>query len=252
MVRRISRPLFLAAGAFFWGNALYLWLTHNWHMGILLEGVGGLILLAWGIWFDTVAGWMRHCWGKALVAFAVAGMVLLSAMVSWLAVYGARTTAQGTEDVLIVLGCGIRGEQVLPSLEKRLQRALDYARQNPSVLIVVTGGQGRGESISEAEAMKRYLVERGIEEARILKEDRSTSTEENFVFTKQLLEARFDGEYTAAVVTNSFHMCRAAERAEEAGLKITHLPASTIWYGAVANYLRECAAHFYRWAGLGS
>lgn len=231
-------------------NALALWLTHNWHTGILLEGLGGLILLAWGLWFETVARWARRWWGKGLVALAVAGMAFLVGMTGWLAVYGSQSTITGTEDVLVVLGCGIRGEQVLPSLEKRLEQALAYARAHPRVLIAVTGGQGPGESISEAEAMKRYLMAHGIGEGRILTEDRSTSTEENFIFTKKILDSRFGGEYTVAVVTNAFHMRRAAQRASEAGLQATRLPAPTVWYGALPNYLREIAAHLYGWAGF--
>ena len=73
--------------------------------------------------------------------------------------------------------------------------------------IVVSGGQGRGEDIPEAEAMKEYLAERGIERERIFPEDRSSTTEENLRFTARLIpEIR---EKKAGVVTNSFHIYRA-------------------------------------------
>ena len=69
------------------------------------------------------------------------------------------------------------------TLARRLDAALAYLEENPKAYVVVSGGQGAGEDISEAEAMRRYLAARGIEESRILMEDKSMSTLENFLFS---------------------------------------------------------------------
>ena len=57
----------------------------------------------------------------------------------------------------------MNGEIPSLSLQYRLEAALDYAKQFPHVYLILSGGQGAGEHISESEAMKRFLVENGIE-----------------------------------------------------------------------------------------
>lgn len=87
---------------------------------------------------------------------------------------------------MIVLGAGLRGERVTDLLARRLDAAYDYHLENPNAVIVVTGGQGPGEDIPEARAMKAYLVEKGVPEKQILEEASSTSTEENFCFAREI------------------------------------------------------------------
>ena len=97
--------------------------------------------------------------------------------------------------------------------------------------------------------MERYLVANGIPQDKIIKEDRSTSTQENFEFSKKLLDLRFgEGKYKAAYVTNGYHVYRAGVVAENAGLDgITHIHAETPWYTAVPNGLREVLAVMKTW-----
>ena len=97
--------------------------------------------------------------------------------------------------------------RITSSLKLRLDRAYIYAAGHRNVKIVVSGGQGRGEDIPEAEAMKEYLVGRGIERERIFPEDRSSTTEENLRFTARLIPDI--KEKKTGVVTNSFHIYRA-------------------------------------------
>ena len=120
--------------------------------------------------------------------------------------FGRQKEAKDLE-YLIVLGAKVDRTRITSSLKLRLDRAYTYAVRHRAVKIVVSGGQGRGEDIPEAEAMKEYLAERGIERERIFPEDRSSTTEENLRFTVRLIpEIR---EKKAGVVTNSFHIYRA-------------------------------------------
>ena len=99
--------------------------------------------------------------------------------------------------------------------------ALDYLEENPSAKVVVSGGQGSGEDISEAAAMKGYLVEHGLEEERILLEDRSVNTAENIRFSMELIEADWSGreaEPSLVIATNSFHVFRALRIAKKQGV----------------------------------
>ncbi|NBK97164.1 MAG: YdcF family protein, partial [Erysipelotrichia bacterium] len=85
-------------------------------------------------------------------------------------------------DVMIVLGAGLYGDQISSALKRRLKQALYYAQRYPEVQIVVSGGQGANETMSEAMAMKMYLIKQGIASTRIIMEDRSTSTYTNFLY----------------------------------------------------------------------
>ena len=119
---------------------------------------------------------------------------------------------------LVILGCRIDGEEPGSCLSERIDAAVDYLNAHPDCMAVASGGQGDDEVISEAEAIARTLEKRGIESKRILKEERSTSTLENFLFTKELLDEREHGNsYFIAFSTNDFHVYRAGKLAERAG-----------------------------------
>ena len=113
-------------------------------------------------------------------------------------------------DYMIILGAGLYGGEPSPSLRYRLQQALEYANKYPQVPIVVSGGQGSNEWISEAEAMQRFLVKHGIKEERIIKEDRSTNTGENLLFTREVIKYAGETERPKVmIVTSEYHMFRS-------------------------------------------
>jgi len=149
-------------------------------------------------------------------------------------------------DAVIVLGAGVNGETPSAALWSRIQAARKYLEGHPGVPVVLSGGQGPGEDISEAEAMRRALrTGDGAEDARFLLEDRSTSTAENFRFSKELLEEHGVDAETAvvAVVTNDFHCFRARMIAQKQGLRTVDVPAELPWWWLTANYyLREAFA----------
>jgi uncharacterized SAM-binding protein YcdF (DUF218 family) len=99
---------------------------------------------------------------------------------------GQKPIADGTNDYAIVLGAKVNGETPSLSLRYRLEATLNYANQYPHVKLVLSGGQGTDEYISEAEAMRRYLVENGVSEERLLLESKSTSTYETFFFQRNV------------------------------------------------------------------
>lgn len=109
-------------------------------------------------------------------------------------------------DYLIVLGARVKGDMMTKALLFRVEAALEYLRENPNTKVIASGGQGPGEDITEAEAMRRYFVANGIDEDRILLEDRSTTTFENLSFSRELVGE----DASVAIVSNDFHVYRAS------------------------------------------
>src|SRR5690606_31612897 len=124
----------------------------------------------------------------------------------------------------------------------RLDVAVETSVTNPDAVIVVAGGLAPGETVTEARAMQRYLVAHGVAEHRILREDRSTSTSENFAYAEELLEERLGPDRTTAFVTSDYHVLRAAGIAQNAGVRATHVHAGTPWFEVPVDHVRELLA----------
>jgi len=139
-------------------------------------------------------------------------------------------------DYILVLGAGIYEDgRPTPTLEKRLLWSIDYAGMHTEANIVVSGGQGKNEPMPEARAMAEYLVNRGISPDRIIIEDKSTSTMENFKFTKELI----DYSKKIVFVTNDFHVFRSTMLARRNGLDAYGYGTSTPGIVLINCYLRE-------------
>ncbi len=240
----MCRALLIAVGVLLLLNALGVSMASNFNLGIVLAALLGTFLVACGIFLPFI---LRRCprwlWISALCAITLVVLCATS-----LLLFGRTDTVTKNEDAIIVLGAGIHGERVSLTLRDRLDAAIDCYEQNPDAIIVVSGGQGPQEDIPEALAMERYLIEHGVPADHILKEDRSTSTAENFAFSKALLDERFGESYSAAYVTNDFHILRAGQVAHRAGFDhITHAHSNTVWYLVVPSCLRECVAVLWYW-----
>lgn len=145
---------------------------------------------------------------------------------------------------LIILGCRLEGEAPGSCLSERIDTAAEYLHAHPDCMAVASGGQGPDEATTEAEAIARALEEQGIAPARILKEDRSTSTLENFCYAKELLDKTAKDEpYFIAFVTNDFHVYRARKLAEKAGFSNPiAVSAQSSAINFYPNFLREILA----------
>ena len=174
-------------------------------------------------------------WSLVSVSVALFGVLL------GMIVHGQSVGPQENADYLIVLGAGLRGDRPSLVLRNRIEAAAKYLAENPGSKVVVSGGQGPDELISEAEAMRRALAGMGIEEERILMEDQSTSTHENLTFSKAYIP---DGA-SVVIVTSRFHVYRACHLARESGYtSVSGLGAKNVRWLNPTNYLRECMAVF--------
>ena len=154
-------------------------------------------------------------------------------------------------DAVVVLGAGVNGTQPSLSLYTRLTAALDYLEENPDVPVVLTGGLGYGEEITEARCMYDWLTARGVDPAWLSMEEQAGNTAENFAFSKELLEEQGidPAENLVAVVTNDFHIARSRLIAARQGYGHAFgVPAKLPWRHLEVNYyLRESFAMVKTW-----
>ena len=225
----------VALGLVLLGNGVWLLATANLNLGVLLQLAVSFGLIGFGV-FRRLS---RLRW---LTVPAVVAVVGFGVVAGFLAGYGLSDTASEDEDALVVLGAAVHGREMSPSLAQRLDVAVGYHQRNPAALIVVTGGRGPQEDVAEADAARDYLLASGVAEDLIVVEDRSTSTEENVAFAKELLDERLGGDYRIAFVTNEYHVWRAARLAADAGFDAVHLHSTTRWYVWPSSYLRESVA----------
>ena len=141
-------------------------------------------------------------------------------------------------DWLIVLGAGVNGDTPSLSMLNRLSAAKAYLDAHPDCRVVVSGGQGDGENITEAEAMRRWLTAQGLDPARIVCETRSESTEENIAFSLALIP---DLERArVAVCSSEYHLYRAQLLGRRMGCELGAIPAKTTLPVLRVNYfIRE-------------
>ena len=174
------------------------------------------------------------------------GLILAAVTGGFIAAAGIGS-ADTACDYVIVLGAGVNGTTPSLILSERIQRAYTYLTENPEVICIVSGGQGPGEDISEAQCMYNRLAAMGIDPDRIWMEDRSTSTRENIRFSLDVIEAKTGSRPTAsAIVSNEFHLFRAGLFAKEQNLEVIGVPAKTTWLSLRVNYfLREIVAVWY-------
>ena len=146
-------------------------------------------------------------------------------------------------DYVIIHGSGLLdGDRVPRLLRDRLDKAVEIYRRDPTPpKLIPSGGQGADETVPEAEAMKRYLISRGIPEGDIIPENRSSTTLENLQFSKAILD-RFEGRKYTALVSSNYHVYRALRYCREIGLKCTGIGSRVALYYWPSALIREYIA----------
>lgn len=201
--------------------------------GLMAAGCGGLsFFLAHRSWVERIPTWLRRIvqvlFGMGMVLFLVVEGLIFSQI---------NASPQAGADVCIVLGAQMKESGPSDVLRRRLDKALEYLRENPDTVAVVSGGQGSNEPVSEARGMRDYLVARGIAEERILMEEASTSTWENLDYSARLIDKDEDN---VVIVTNNFHVFRAVSIARKQGYQaVQGMAASTHMGNLTNNLLRE-------------
>lgn len=239
----IFRLILIIAGSILIGDTLLISMVSNFNLGVILPGIIGAPLLIAGLFLGFFKRFgfypiLKWAFISGYVLFIIALIITCGIIKS-----AANRTAPKDLDALIVLGAGLRGETPTRVLSSRLDEAIKYVNDNPKTLLVLSGGQGDGEIIPEAVAMARYVKQRGIDESRIIVEDKSRNTRENFAYSKTLIDKEFElGDVSIGFVTTGFHIYRATLVAKAQGINGYGIPSNDLWYIMPNNYLRECVA----------
>ena len=182
---------------------------------------------------------------KIAKIFLSIGLIFLLAMEGLIISYPKYNEEKA--DYIIVLGAGLtNGKTPNIILEGRLDAAIKYINKNHDGYLVLSGGQGEDEDLPEADAMSKYLQDRGVNADRIILEDKSRDTNENLKFSKEKIEEHSHkslGEINVKIITTDFHAFRSSILAKKNGyVNFSNYSDPTVWYMIPVTYIREAFA----------
>jgi len=236
---------------FFW-FALPLSFSVSLNLGNATGLIVSVLLFIYGLFMprvhDMFAKWRAHKvlrWiYRGILGISVLIALLVAAESTCMIVAANKEPEPGA--TVVVLGCRVYGERASLSMMERLDAAYEYLRSHPEAKCVLSGGKGDGENITEAECMYRYLLNKGIDEARLYKEETSTTTRENLLFSKQLIEEQ-KLHPVIAIATSEYHMYRAGMIADALDITWAAVPGRTAIWLFPTYYVRELYGILYEW-----
>lgn len=160
-----------------------------------------------------------------------------------------KGNTKDTPHVLLILGCRVRGDKPEETLQMRIEAAAEYLKNNKDVIAIACGGIVHDDQTkSEAQAISEGLTAKGIGIERIILEDKSTTTRENFLNAMEIMDKMSEEKLKVAMLSSEFHLLRASLLAKKCGLEVTTVPAPSPKKQKLKNYAREliCFAEFLR------
>ena len=219
------------------------WFNYAWFI------VGGILILD-GVFIDKLKELNRKL-PKAItfvILLLIASVLIHFGCFEAKVIKFANSIPDDGASWIIVLGAKVNADTPSLEFQRRLEAAADYAKKNPKTKIILTGGMGYDEIMPESEAGYRVMIGEGIDPSRILTEDKSTSTTENLIYAKQLMENPLFAEKVekgkVIIVSSAFHLYRASLIAQRQGIENTQYLGSKGLQSLMPHYyLREYAAY---------
>ena len=215
--------------------------VREYNLGII-AGLGfDFLLLIYIIFFNKINLLIKNAKKKKagkIILNIISSILCICILISGVTFHNVLSSSFESKEksnVAIVLGCIVNGDKPGIFLKGRINAAYKYLNENPNAIAILSGGQGNGENISEAQCMFNTLIE-----------DKSTSTSENLKFSKALLEENGIETKKVTIITNDFHEYRASEFAKNNGLKALRYPSKTPWNGYMPFATREIFAIIYQ------
>lgn len=210
------------------------------YFGLKMIFLFGIILLVHG-GLRFISRKYRKGFVNKIVNTGVFTMVFFMVAMEALMGHGAVVNNTDHVDYVYIPGAGIIEDRPSLELKSRLDKTIEYIKQNRGVKkIVLCGGKGTDEKFTEAYVMEKYLLGHGIDGDKLIKEEKSTTTYENIQFATAMIEnIDKNSDKRIALVTNYFHVFRAKLIAGRMGLKVTGVTAATPLYIIPNHHVRE-------------
>ena len=239
------------SGIFLIFNGFILLKKEGFSKANLLSPIMGIVILLFFVFMWIRAGFVTTDYNHwinipvvfiiytyIIFGFAFVGFMMYSCVYLWL-------PKKQHYDFIIIHGAGLLdGERVTPLLKRRIDKAVQAFQQskNPHIRLIASGGQGSDEKISEAQAMYNYLVEHtDVTKEAIILEEKSTTTYENLLFSKEIGEQLIENP-RFLFVTNDYHVFRTSTYARQIGMQGDGLGCSTASYYIPSAFIREYVA----------
>lgn len=230
----LAVALLVAAAAFF----LFCMRGYT-YIGYSLLFVAALVLI------HRFGGEGLRRWTVILVSLGLIYFCLVELPI----IKNARTDPEPGRKYLIVLGAAVHGDTPSLALTHRLEGALDYLNEYPDSTVIVSGGMGKGENITEAACMRQWLIDHEVDSGRIICEDKATSTMENLRFSFAIIRSLGDEPAgNVALLSSSYHLYRAKCMAEQLGVKAAGVAGSPGYPVYMLNcFIREAFGVTHLW-----
>lgn len=154
-------------------------------------------------------------------------------------VFQSMNSHEAKTDYVLVLGAQVIDDKISASLQYRLDAAMDIYKRYPDSIFIVSGGKGPDENNSEAYYMEKHLLEQGVPQEQVIKEEQSTNTYENVFYSKRIMDNYSDDNYDVTIVTNAFHTYRSKFLAEQVDMKAYTYSADMHKVSIPHFYIRE-------------
>ena len=200
------------------------------YLSFIMIIIGMLSIIEWGISFSTLfwIGFMISIYMvfpmkklcskrkffkqtyniyKIIIIILVFSFILIESMIVLNISESKNSENIHNIDTMIVLGAKINGSEISDNLKLRLDKALEYYNKHKDIKIIVSGGKTKNADITEALAMKNYLVSKGVNSSNIIEEDKATNTFENIIYSKDILDD-MNNKGKVLIVTSDFHLFR--------------------------------------------
>ncbi|MBN1935219.1 MAG: YdcF family protein [Anaerolineae bacterium] len=169
----------------------------------------------------------KWCWHHPVLAVLVALLLWTTGSIYAIASYANKSETRPA-DAAIVLGAAVFGDQPSPVFRERIKHAVWLYRQGYVSKLILTGGQSPEDALAESEAAEQYAIAQGVNQADILTESQSRTTEQNLFYAHEL--ARKFSLDTVLIVSDPLHMKRAVAIARDLGLDAYSSPTPTSRY----------------------
>lgn len=245
LIRILIQLLLIIAGSYY----MYMFVAPAFgvifNIGTIIGALLSLIAILAGIFLKQIIAFCKKHYktkkGKTVlnIIFTVFGIGIICFSLTLGSMLSASKTNAENQNTVIVLGCAVRGTAPSYTLKRRINTAYNYMTANPESVAVLSGGQGNGESITEAQCMFDILTEKGIDPARLYLEENSKNTSENIAYSKQIIEKN-NLDTDIAVVSSDYHLKRATMICKKNGFKnVRRISARSTRFERPTFYLRD-------------